>query len=111
MVCNAKTFASFAKVLSAFEAADNSVGLIYIPSIVLWEIAILQHLGRINLYERFDHWAGKLLRKQGFEIIPLEVSIIANAVAYNFNNDVFDKVIAASGRIRFAANDQRQRYC
>jgi PIN domain nuclease of toxin-antitoxin system len=84
------------KVLSVFEKADKGEVLIYIPVVVLWEVAILQNLGKINLNERFDYWAKKLLQKQGFETIPLETSIIANAVGYNFNNDVFDKVIVAS---------------
>jgi PIN domain nuclease of toxin-antitoxin system len=84
------------KVLSVFEKADKGEVLIYIPAVVLWEVAILQHLGKITLSVRFDYWAKNLLRKQGFELIPLEPSIIANAVGYNFNNDVFDKVIVAS---------------
>jgi PIN domain nuclease of toxin-antitoxin system len=84
------------KVLSIFEKADKGEVLIYIPAVVLWEIGILQNLGKINLNEKFEFWADKLLKKQGFEIIPLEPSIIGNAIGYNFNNDVFDKVIVAS---------------
>lgn len=84
------------KVLSVFEKADRGEVLVYIPSVVMWEVAILQNLGKINLNQRFDYWANKLLRKQGFEVIPLETSIIANSVGYNFNNDLFDKVIVAS---------------
>lgn len=84
------------KVLQAFEKADSSESVIYIPAVVLWETAILQHLGKINLNVKFDYWAKSLLQKQGFELIPLELSIIANSVGYNFNNDIFDKVIVAS---------------
>ena len=83
------------KILSAFEKADAGESLIYIPAVVLWEIAILQNLGKINLPERFSFWSNKLLRKQGFKIIPLETSIIANAVNYGFNNDLFDKIIVS----------------
>lgn len=84
------------KVLSAFDKANEGDLLIYIPAVVLWEIAILQNLGKINLPERFDFWSSNLLRKKGFILIPLEPSIIANAVNYNFNNDLFDKIIVAS---------------
>lgn len=84
------------KVLSAFDKANEGDSLIYIPAVVLWEIAILQNLGKINLPERFDFWSSNLLRKKGFILIPLEPSIIANAVNYNFNNDPFDKIIVAS---------------
>ena len=62
----------------------------------MWEIAILQHLGKIDLNERCDYWADRLLKKQGFEIISLETSIITKAVGYNFNNDLFNKAIVAS---------------
>lgn len=82
------------KVLSVFEKADKGESLVYIPSVVLWEVAILQSLGKINSQERFDYWANQLLKKQGFKVIPLDVSIIANAVGYNFNNDVFDKLLS-----------------
>jgi PIN domain nuclease of toxin-antitoxin system len=84
------------KVLQAFEKADNGESVIYIPTVVLWETAILQKLGKVNLREKFDYWADKLLQKQGFEIIHMTTSIIANSVGYNFNNDIFDKVIVAS---------------
>ena len=84
------------KVLSVFEKADKGEVLVYIPAAVLWEVAILQSLRKIDLHERFDYWASKLLKKQGFEIINLDTSIITNAVGYNFNNDIFDKVIVAS---------------
>ena len=84
------------KALSFFEKADVGENVVYIPTVVLLEIAVLQNLGRVNLKERFDYWASKLLKKQGFEIINLDTSIITNAVGYNFNNDIFDKVIVAS---------------
>lgn len=84
------------KVLKVFEKADKGDALIYIPSMVLLEVAILQHLGKINLKEKFNHWSDKLLKKRGFEIISLDISIITTAVGFDFNNDIFDKVIVAS---------------
>ena len=84
------------KVLSAFEKAENGESLIYIPAVTFWEIALLEKLGKIKLKGRFDHWASFVLSKNGFEIIHLEPSIIAKSVGYNFNDDPFDKVIAAS---------------
>ena len=84
------------KVLTAFHKADTSELLIYIPAVVFWEIALLENLGKIKLNERFDRWANALISKQGFEIVPLETSIISQAVGYTFNNDSFDKIIVAS---------------
>lgn len=85
-----------AKVIEAFQKAERGESLIYIPAVVFWEIAILEHLGKIKLTDRFDHWADILLGQNNFQIIPLEISIIALSVGYNFNNDAFDKIIAAS---------------
>jgi PIN domain nuclease of toxin-antitoxin system len=84
------------KVLKAFQKADNGDSLIYISAVTLWEIALLESIGKIKLANRFDYWANTLLAKIGFEIIHLEPSIIANSIGYNFNNDSFDKVIVAS---------------
>src|ERR1700761_7068758 len=78
------------KVLSAFEKADKHESLIYIPAVVFWEIALLENLAKIKLNQRFDRWADSLLAKKGFEIVPLETSIISDSIGYNFNNDSFD---------------------
>lgn len=84
------------KVIKAFQKAERGESLIYIPAVVFWEIAILENLGKIKLTDRFDRWADILLGQNNFEIVPLEISIIARSVDYNFNNDVFDKIIVAS---------------
>lgn len=62
----------------------------------VWEIALLEKLGKIKLNDKFDRWANRLLSKRGFALLPLETSIISAAVGYNFNNDPFDAVIVAS---------------
>jgi PIN domain nuclease of toxin-antitoxin system len=85
-----------AKALIAFQQADVAQTLIYIPAVVLWEIALLEKLGKIKLHDGFARWSSILLAKRGFTLLPLEPSMIAQAVAYNFNNDSFDKMIVAS---------------
>lgn len=84
------------KVLTAFQKAETAETLIYVPAVVFWEIALLENLGKIKLNERFDRWADLLLARPGFEIAPLETSVISQAVGFNFNNDSFDKIIVAS---------------
>ncbi len=86
------------KVLAAFQKAETAETLIYVPAVVFWEIALLENLGKIKLKERFDRWADVLLAKNGFEIVPLETSIIAQSTGYNFNNDSFDKIIVATAK-------------
>lgn len=85
-----------AKVLKAFQKAETYETLIYIPAVVFWEIALLESLGKIRLKQRFDRWADVLLAKNNFEIAPLETSVIARSVGFDFNNDSFDKIIVAA---------------
>ena len=84
------------KALAAFQAATQGQAFIYIPAVVLWEIAILERNGKIRLSGGFTRWSETLLHNSGFGIAPLEPGIIAQAVGYNFNNDPFDAVIAAT---------------
>jgi len=84
------------KALRAFQQAETAQVLIYVPAVAFWEIALLEKLGKIKLREGFAKWSAALLTKPGFAILPLETSIIAQAVGYNFNNDPFDSVIVAN---------------
>jgi len=62
----------------------------------LWETAILEHEGKIKLYNGFSRWAETLLKHSGFGMAPLDPAVINLAVGYKFNNDPFDKVIVAT---------------
>ena len=84
------------KALSAFQKAENAEVVIYIPSVVLWEVALLEKRGRITLKDSFENWSRKILSKSGFAIVHLETEIIAKSVGYNFNEDPFDAAIVAT---------------
>lgn len=84
------------KALAAFENAVAGNGFIYVPAVVLWETAILEHKGRIKLTGGFLRWTETIFKNSGFGIAPLEPSAIASAVGYNFNNDPFDNAIVAA---------------
>lgn len=84
-----------AKALNAFESAVKGESFIYIPVIVLWEVAILEQKQRIKLNNGFLNWAAQILKTKSFGIAPLEPEIIALGVGYNFNQDPFDEMIAA----------------
>ena len=83
------------KVLAAFESAVKGESYIYIPVIVLWEVAILEQKQRIKLNNGFIAWTAQILKTKSFGIAPLEPEIIAIGTGYNFNNDPFDEMIAA----------------
>jgi len=93
---NGKHSALSPKVLAAFQKAENAEIVIYIPSVVFWEIALLEKRGRIILKDGFEKWSRKVLSKNGYAIAHLETEIIAKSVGYNFNDDPFDAAIVAT---------------
>ncbi len=83
------------KALNVFESAVKGESFIYIPIIVLWEVAILERKQRIKLNQGFSNWATQILSTKAFGIAPLEPEIIALGTGYSFNNDPFDEIITA----------------
>ena len=86
------------KALTAFQQADNGEALIYVPTIVFWEIAILERLGKINLRKGFAKWSTSLLDQTGFAEAVFDLSIVKEAVAHNFNDDIFDSAIVFTAK-------------
>lgn len=83
------------KALTAFESAAEGKSFIYIPAVVLWEVAILEQKQRIELHKGFWFWCEQLLKTKGFGIAPLEPEIIALGTGYKINGDPFDEMITA----------------
>lgn len=84
------------KVLHAFQQADDGEVLIYVPTVVFWEIAILERIGKISLHDGFAKWSTSLLNQSGFAEAVFDSSIIKESIAYNFNDDIFDAAIVAT---------------
>ena len=53
---NGKPSALSPKVLAAFQQAENAKIVIYIPTVVFWEIALLEKRGRMILKDGFEKW-------------------------------------------------------
>ena len=84
------------KVRRTFDKAVSAETLIYISSAVLWEIAILEKIGRIKLKQRFDQWARGVLSISGFELVPLTIDVIHRGVGFGLHSDPFDGIIVAN---------------
>ena len=84
------------KALRVFQEADDGTALLYVPTIVLWETAILERIGRIRLREGFAQWSASLFAQDGFAEAVFDIAIVKQAVAYNFNDDIFDAAIVAT---------------
>jgi PIN domain nuclease of toxin-antitoxin system len=90
------------RALRAFEQAERGEALIYVPAVALWEISRLEQDGAIKLNEPYEDWADALLSRPGFECIPLDEKVIAQARRYQFNRDVFDAAIVATAKLKDA---------
>ena len=88
------------RALRAFQLAERGEAYIYIPAVVLWEISRLEKEGEIRLNEPYEEWADALLAHPGFECVPLDEEIIAEARHYGFNRDVFDAAIVATAKLK-----------
>ncbi len=84
------------KALRVFRQADAGEVLIYVPTVVFWEVAILEKLGKIRLQDGFAKWSTSLLAQSGFAEAVFDSSIIKDSIAYNFNDDIFDAAIVAT---------------
>ena len=88
------------KALRIFNEVARDRALIYVPAVVLWEIALLNKSRRIQLREPFDQWAVALLARRGFDLAPLDLQVVAEAINLTFNDDPFDAVIVATAKIK-----------
>src|SRR5438128_583208 len=85
--------------LRLFKTAEDNRGLIYIPVIVLWEIALLIKKRRFELLQPFGLWSKMLLAQAGFELAPLETDAISEAMHLDLR-DPFNAAIVATARIK-----------
>ncbi|MCF0039321.1 type II toxin-antitoxin system VapC family toxin [Dyadobacter fanqingshengii] len=74
------------------EDADNSC---FISIATLWEIAIKNSLGRLELHAELKEIFA-IIDKTGFELLPITAShILTNAILPHHHHDPFDRIIIA----------------
>jgi PIN domain nuclease of toxin-antitoxin system len=83
-----------------FEEADRERAVIYIPAIVLWEIASLVGQQRFKFDLPFDQWSKVLLSQRGFDLAPLDLDVVSESMAVASLVDPFDSMIVATARAK-----------
>ncbi len=83
------------KARRLYERAEAGKSLIYVPSIVLWEVALLAVEGDVEIPERFDHWCRRVEGSSGFAIQALEWMDVDGARGLPFP-DPYDCLIAGT---------------
>ncbi len=88
------------RALQAFEKANRSEALIYVPAMVLWEAGLLEKIGRVRFIPSFPAWMDALLALPGFALAELNVDVISTALSMTFNSDPFDLAIVSTARMK-----------
>jgi len=91
------------------QAADQ--GLITIPAISVWEIAMLAARSRIELAAPIRKWIADALSAPGVGLAPLspEIAVEAYDLPGRFHGDPADRMIVATARMRDATLVTRDR--
>lgn len=80
-------------------------GLVFVPSISVWEIAMLESRGRITLSQPLHQWIELALRAPGLRLIPLspDVAVESCKLPEGCPADPADRMIVATARIEGAS--------
>lgn len=85
-----------ARVKSAFDkAADGEVAL-FVPTVVLWEIAMLARVGKIELPVSFATWQRQIFSAPTVNALSIEAEDTLTANDLTFTRDPFDALIVAT---------------
>jgi len=88
--------------VSMIEQAAVS-GQVYIPAIVVWEVAALAAKRRLTFKMPTRQWIEEALSKPGINLIPLLASIAVESTELpgEFHGDPADRLIVATARIKW----------
>jgi PIN domain nuclease of toxin-antitoxin system len=74
---------------------------VFVSVISIWELAMLQRDGRLELYEGTDRWCQQALSKPGIALLPLSPQIAIESVNLPepMHKDPADRILVASARV------------
>jgi PIN domain nuclease of toxin-antitoxin system len=98
-------------ILDQIDAAA-AAGTLLVSVISVWEVALLDSKGRLQLFAPCEEWVKKALATPGLTLVPLtpEIAIHSTRLPGNFHADPSDRIIAATARImgaRLATRDEK----
>ena len=79
-----------------FERADAGAGAVYVPTIVLVEVAEAVHAGRASLDRPFDAWVEALRRSGHYLVTDLTADVVVRSHALYAIPERGDRLIAAT---------------
>jgi len=87
-----------ARAAAFFERCERREAIIYVPTIVAWEVSLLARASRINLRRTLRAFFEDLFSNPSYQPIDTTPSQIYLADEMRFNRDPFDALICAAAR-------------
>lgn len=94
----------------SIERAEGAGGL-RVSAISVWEIAMLQSKGRVQISMDLGQWVRQALAAPGTRLVPLEpeIAIESTRLPGEFHGDPADRILAATARVLGAVFLSRDR--
>jgi PIN domain nuclease of toxin-antitoxin system len=86
------------RAAALFTRCERRDAIIYVPTIVIWEISLLARVARINLRRTVRAFFDDLFSNPSYQPIDTTPSQIFLADEMRFNRDPFDALICAAAR-------------
>jgi PIN domain nuclease of toxin-antitoxin system len=86
------------KARGLFEAAERREVIIYVPTVVMWEVALLARAVRINLHRPVRAFFDDLFSNPAYQPHVLDPGQVFDADERRFTRDPFDALVVASAR-------------
>jgi PIN domain nuclease of toxin-antitoxin system len=86
------------RAAAMFAGAERRTGIIYIPAAVIWECALLAHIGRIDLSRSVRDFFADLFSNPAYQPVDLTPEQVYLADEMRPNDDPFDGLICAAAR-------------
>jgi len=88
---------------STADAIDEAAlqNAVFVSAISVWELAMLERDGRLELYGGADRWAHEALSKPGISLLPLspQIAIASVYLPEPMHKDPSDRILVASARV------------
>jgi PIN domain nuclease of toxin-antitoxin system len=81
-----------------FAAAERQSAIIYVPTAVIWECAVLAWSGRIDLHRPLARFFADLFSNPAYQPVDLTPGQVYRADEARPNRDPFDALICATAR-------------
>ncbi len=86
------------RAAAVFAACEAQRAIVYVPAIVLWEIALLVRRGRVDLRRPLEAFVEDLFSNPAYQPLDLTVEQVVLADARRPNDDPFDALVVAAAR-------------